>query len=103
VGRIERGGGDGGEPARSPPVRPRFRRLRDHACGCDICRRAEGKRGAARLLNFQFVLANTGSAPANSLDYAVFRLNTTRLPARVQTVQKMDTHINQPRQAGSAP
>ena len=49
MGRIERGGGDGGEPARSPPGRPRFRRLRDHACGCDICRRAEGWRGSARL------------------------------------------------------
>jgi hypothetical protein len=52
VGRIERGGGDGGEPARSPPGRLRFRRPRDHACGCDICRRAEGWRGSARLLQF---------------------------------------------------
>ena len=42
MGRIERGGGDGGEPARSPLGRPRFRRLRDRACGCDICRCAEG-------------------------------------------------------------
>ena len=36
MGRIERGGGDGGEPARSPPGRPRFRRPRDRACGCDF-------------------------------------------------------------------
>lgn len=50
MGRIERGGGDGGEPARSPPGRPRFRRLRDRTCGCDNCRRADGKRVSARLL-----------------------------------------------------
>ncbi len=40
VGRIKRGGGDGGEPARSPPDRPSFRRPRNRPCGCDICRRA---------------------------------------------------------------
>jgi len=50
MGRIKRGGGDGGEPALSPPGRPSFRRLRDRVCGCDICRRAEVWRGSARLL-----------------------------------------------------
>ena len=50
MGRIKRGGGDGGEPALSPPGRPSFRRLRDRVYGCDICRRAEGWRGSARLL-----------------------------------------------------
>jgi len=83
VGRIERGGGDGGEPARSPPGRPRFRRLRDHACGCDSCRRAEGWRGSARLLSFSFVFAKTGPAPANSRNYAGFRLNALNCSASV--------------------
>jgi hypothetical protein len=50
VGRIKRGGGDGGEPARSPPGRLSFRRLRNRSFGCDICRRAERSRGSARLL-----------------------------------------------------
>ena len=50
MGRIKRGGGDGGEPAQSPPGRPSFRRLRDRICGCDICRRAERWRGSAHLL-----------------------------------------------------
>ena len=69
MGRIERGGGDGGEPARSPPGRLRFRRPRDRTCGCDICRRTEGWRGSARLLNFPFDLTKTGPAPANSRNY----------------------------------
>jgi len=77
VGRIERGGGDGGEPERSPPGRPRFRRLRDRTCGCDNCRRAEGCRGSAHLLSFSFVFAETDPAPANSRNYAGFRVNTT--------------------------
>jgi len=34
VGRIERGGGDGGKPARSPPGWLSFRRPRGRACGC---------------------------------------------------------------------
>jgi hypothetical protein len=33
---------DGGEPARSPPGRLRFRRPRDRTCGHDICRRVLG-------------------------------------------------------------
>tara|TARA_R110002095_G_scaffold164795_1_gene142971 strand:- start:954 stop:1136 length:183 start_codon:yes stop_codon:yes gene_type:complete len=49
VGRIERGGGDGGEPARSPPGRLEFSPAARPQSGGDIRRRAEEARESARL------------------------------------------------------
>jgi len=56
VGRIERGGGDGGEPARSPPGWLEFSpAARPHSGGV-IRRRAEEVRESARLPPFNQTL-----------------------------------------------
>ena len=48
MGRIERGGGDGGEPARSPPGRPRFRR--PHGWRCPAMQQERACRSSAMQL-----------------------------------------------------
>ena len=41
MGRIDRGGGDGGEPARSPPIFRQSSLLNLDRCGCAVCLAAD--------------------------------------------------------------